>query len=118
MRDAQRGISLSGLIVGLFLLVIVGIFGMKLVPSFLEFRAAKGAIEAIAHEKQGATVADIRRAFESRASVDDISSVKPADLEITKEGNEVVIGFSYRKEVPLFSGVGVYIDYAASSKAQ
>jgi hypothetical protein len=35
---------------------------------------------------------------------------------VTKEGNEVVISFAYRKEVPLFANVGLYIDFAASSK--
>ena len=33
-------------------------------------------------------------------------------------GNSLVIGFAYRKEIPLFSGVGLYIDYAASSRGQ
>jgi hypothetical protein len=89
---------------------------MKLIPSFIEYRTAKNAIDAIARERQGSTVADIRKAFEARATIDDINSVKPQDLEITKSGNEVVIAFQYRKEVPLFGGVGVYIDYAASSR--
>ena len=60
----------------------------------------------------------IRNAFEARAAVDNISSVKPADLEITKEGNQMVISFAYRKEVPLTSNLGVYIDYAASTQGQ
>ena len=29
----------------------------------------------------------------------------------------MVIAFAYRKEVPLFNNVGVYIDYAATSKS-
>jgi uncharacterized protein DUF4845 len=112
----QRGLGLLNLILGLFVLVILGVFGMKLVPSYIEFRTAKNAIDAISRERQGSTVADIRRAFEARAVIDDITSVKPQDLEITKSGNEVVIGFSYRKEVSLFGGVGVYIDYTATSR--
>ena len=48
--------------------------------------------------------------------IDDINAVKPQDLEITKEGGEVVISFAYRKEIPLFANVGVYMDFAASSK--
>ena len=116
MRTRQRGLSIVNLILGLFVLVILAVFGMKLIPSFIEYRTAKNAIDAIARERQASTVADIRRAFEARATIDDISSVKPQDLEITKSGNEVVIAFSYRKEVPLFGGVGVYIDYAASSR--
>ena len=116
MYNRQRGVSLMGLIAGLFILVIVGIFGMKIFPSFLEFRSAKTAINAIAKEKQSASVADIRKSFDARAQIDDITAIKSADLEVTKEGNEVVIGFGYRKEVKLFGPLGLVIDYAATSR--
>jgi protein involved in polysaccharide export with SLBB domain len=114
MRRQQQGVSLMALIFGFAILVIVAIFGMKLVPSYLEFRSAKTAIDALARAG-GATPNDIRRQFESRSAVDDINSVKAQDLEITKQGNQVVISFSYRKEVPLFRNVGLYIDYQATS---
>ena len=110
----QQGVSLMALIFGFAILVILAIFGMKLVPSYLEFRSAKAAIEALARST-AASPADIRRQFESRSAVDDISTVKAADLDITKRGSQVVISFQYRKEVPLFANVGLYIDYAASS---
>jgi len=116
MHTKQRGISLMGLIMGLFLLILVALFGMKLIPSYLEFRSMKVAINAIAQERGGSSVADIRKAFDARSAIDDFSSVKPQDLEITKEGNQLVIGFAYRKEVPLFGGVGMYIDYTASTR--
>jgi hypothetical protein len=113
MRNSQRGLSLMGLILILFVLVVVGIFAMKLVPSFLEYRAAKTALEAIAAQNPGSPH-DVRKAFEARAAIDDINSVKPADLEIGKDGNQVVIGFAYRKEIPLWGeAAGVYINYAA-----
>jgi hypothetical protein len=115
MLKSQRGLSIVGLILVLFVLIILAIFGMKLVPSFLEYRAAKGAIEAIAAQNPGSP-ADVRKAFEARAAIDDINSVKPADLEIGKDGNQVVIGFSYRKEIPLWGdAAGVYINYAAQA---
>ena len=115
MRSRQSGLSLVTLIVALFVIALVAIFGMKVVPSFMEFRAAKKAIDAIAEQKQGASPQDIRRAFEDRSTIDDISSVNAKDLEITKDGNAVVISFAYRKEVPLFKNVGLYIDYTARS---
>lgn len=114
MRRQQRGLSLMALILGLFVLVLVAIFGMKLVPSFLEYRTAKTAIEVIA--KQAQSPADVRRAWEGRAAIDDIRSIQASDLEISREGNEMVIAFAYRKEVPLVGPVGLYIDYAADSK--
>jgi len=116
MHTRQRGVSVMGLIAALFIVIILAVFGMKLIPSFIEYRTARNGIEAISREKQGSSVADIRKAFEARATIDDITSVKPQDLEITKEGSEVVIAFGYRKEVPLFGGVGLYIDYSAKTK--
>jgi len=116
MHTRQRGVSIMGLMAALFIVVILAVFGMKLIPSFIEYRTARNGIEAISREKQGSSVADIRKAFEARATIDDITSVKPQDLEITKEGSEVVIAFGYRKEVPLFGGVGLYIDYSAKTK--
>jgi hypothetical protein len=113
----QRGVTLMGLIILLFILIFVALLGFKVIPAYIDFYTAKKAITVVAREKPGASAAEIRRSFELRSAIDDIK-VRPSDLEITKDGNEVVIGFAYRKEVPLFANVGIYIDFAASSKDQ
>lgn len=116
MQDLQRGISLSGLFIGLFILIVAALLGMRLIPPYMEYATAKNAIQSISRDRVGASPQDIRRAFDSRASIDDITAIKASDLDITKEGGELVISFAYRKEVPLFANVGVYMDFAASSK--
>ena len=118
MRSRQTGVSLSGLLVVLVLLVFVGLLALKVVPPIMEFRTAKNAIEAVAREQQGASVNDVRRAFDKRAQIDDINAVKPQDLEVTKDGPEITIAFAYRKEVPLFRNVGLYFDFTATSRGQ
>ena len=117
MRMKQLGVSLSGLMVGAAIFIALAMVGMKLVPSYLEFMAVKKVIKAVAEEKGGAsTVAEIRRSFELRASVDAIESVKSGDLEITKDSGGIVIAARYRKEIPLVANIGIYIDFAAASK--
>jgi len=101
--------------VWLFIFIVVALLAMRLVPAYMEYGTAKSAIEAIARERVAGTPIEVRRAFDSRAAIDDITVVKAADLDITKQGNEMVIGFAYRKEVPLFANVGVYMDFAAST---
>ena len=118
MRTRQSGVTLMGLFITLLVVVVVALFGMKLIPAYIEYATAKNAIEAIARERNAQNAQEVRRAFESRAAIDNISAVKGADLEISKEGGGMVIGFAYRKEVPLFSNVGVYIDFAAYSNGQ
>lgn len=116
-HNAQRGVSLVGLIMILFVLVLVGIFALKLIPPYMEFLKAKAAIEAIARDRtKSSSVAEVRKAFDARATIDDIATVKGSDLEISKEGNDVVIGFSYRKEVPIVANIGLYVDFVGTSK--
>ena len=113
----QRGLTITALVIGLVVVIFIALLAFKLIPAFMEFRSMKGAISAIAREKQSSTVAEIRRAFESRQAIDDFQSVKANDLDISKQGNQVIIAFAYRKEVPLFANIGVYIDFAANSAA-
>ena len=117
MRNRQRGVSLMGLIIGAVILIFVLLLGMKTLPPWLEFFTAKKHITQIAQEQRGGTILDIRKAWQLKTAIEDVPSVSDKDLEITKEGGEVVISFAYRKEVPLFANVGVYMDFAASSKA-
>ena len=90
--DRQRGVSLSGLIIGL---VDPGrssaLLGMKLFPPYMEYFTIEERDRGDrARRSSGGSVADIRRAFDARAAIDDINAVKASDLEITKEGNGVV----------------------------
>jgi hypothetical protein len=117
MQDAQQGVSLVGLILALFVIVIVGIFGLKVIPAVIEYNKAKSAIGAIAQDRsKTSSVTEVRKAFDARANIDDITDVKASDLEVTKEGADVVISFSYRKEVPLAGNVGLYVDFSANSR--
>jgi hypothetical protein len=111
MRSKLAGVSLMGLIIVLVVLAMLALFAMKVIPSYMEFRGMKNAIQAIAREKPNGTPAEIRKSFEARSNIDGFESIQPKDLDIQK-GH---IAFAYRKEVPLFSGVGLYIDYAAST---
>lgn len=115
-QKRQRGVSLGGLIIVLFILVMLGLLGLKVIPPYMEYSAIKNAVVNISQERATASMQDIRRAFDSRAAVDDFKAVNGADLEITKEGGQLVISASYRKEVPLFLNLGIYWDFVASSK--
>lgn len=116
MHSKQTGVSLSGLIVVLVVLVFVALLGFKVGPAYAEFYTAKDMIRKIAEGNRTGTVHSIRKAWETRTMIDEIKAVSKDDLEITKEGSEVVISFAYKKVIPLFSNIGVYVDFAANSK--
>ena len=119
MRKPQGGLTLMGLIMVLFVLIFAALFVMKVLPAYIEYGTAKKAIEAIARDRTGAsTPQDVRRLFDARAQIDSIDIIKSTDLEVSKDATGMVIAFAYRKEVPLFANLGMYIDFAANSRGQ
>lgn len=116
----QKGVSLSGLLVWAIILILGAVGGMKVVPAVIEYFAIVKNVKAMTADGQlnNASVVDIRNAFDRRASVAYITAVTGADLDISKEGNDVVIEFSYAKKIPLGGPVSLYIDFAGSSSGK
>lgn len=114
MRN-QRGATLFGMLVAGIVIVFLVVGGLKIAPAYIEYFTVKKAIVAIAQSNSRATVGEVRYAFQLRSAIDNIDVIGAKDLDITKEGNEVVISFAYPKRIPLFGNVNVVIDFAASS---
>jgi Domain of unknown function (DUF4845) len=112
---SQRGITLMGMIVACIVIVFVAIGVLKIAPAYIEFYKVKKSIVAVAAANQTENVINVRRAFDLRAGVEDIDVIAGRDLDVTKEGNELVISVAYSKRIPLFGNVNVVIDFAASS---
>ena len=112
----QRGLSFwSFLFVGI-LAAFALLLGFKVTPAIAEYFAIKKAISVVASEASpGTTVSDIRNAFMRRQAVDDFSSVDGKDLDISKDGGDVVIGVAYDKKIPLVANVSLLIEFEASS---
>jgi type II secretory pathway pseudopilin PulG len=105
----QKGISLTGLILVLMVLGVFALLAIKIVPSYLEFRAAR---DAIARAKAaGGSVADMRASFDKFAGVNDVQAIRGRDLVIEREGDTQQISFAYEKRIPLTGRATLVIDY-------
>ena len=116
MRNKQYGVSFPVVFLIGVVLALGAVGAMKIWPAYSAFLTAKKAIVAIAaSEGRTVSVSEIRKAFDRRASIDNISAVTGAELEIGKDGGEVVVSFAYAKKIPLFANVSLVIDFAAST---
>ena len=113
----QRGLSLNALMLGGAALARVALLAMKALPPWMEYGNLMKAVKGTAADSglKDATVAKVREAYTRRAEMDDVKSISAQDLEITKEGGELVISFKYEKKVPLFSNVSLVFDFEGSS---
>ena len=112
-RSHQRGLSFIGLVFFGVLAVAVFAVGGQSLPIFLEYTAAKKAIEKA---KVESTVPGVRAAFDRAAAIDDITSIKGSDLDVTKRGDKVVVSFKYAREIPLVGPA--YLVYRFEAQTQ
>lgn len=113
----QRGLSLNTLMIGGAVVALLSLLAMKSAPPWIEYGNLTKAVKGTAGDTslKDATVTQVRAAFTKRADMDDIKSITAQDLDITKEGGELVISFSYSKKVPLFHNVSLVFDFEGSS---
>jgi len=116
MRNKQNGVSFPVVFLIGVVIALGAVGAMKVGPAYADFGTAKGAIVAIAaSDGPTSSVSEIRKAFDRRAAVDNITVVAADDLEISKDGGELVIAFAYAQKIPLFANVSLLIDFAATT---
>lgn len=116
-RTRQAGITLTGLIFGGMILVLLAILGMKVAPEVVEYAKIVSNIKAVAQDPamRQASPAEVRQAYERRAIVDQTSAINARDITVSRNGSTLVLSFAYRKEIPLFGPVSLVIDFEAST---
>ena len=118
-RKHQDGVSLVGvLLLGVFA-VFVLLMAFRTVPAVIEYMAIERIVGVLASEgDNGATAAELRRSFDRRGEIDNISSVAGSDLEIVKDGNQTVVEVDYVRTVPMVANLSLLIEFHVSSKAR
>ncbi len=112
----QKGFSFFGFVFLGAVVIAVALLAMSVFPSANEYMAVKRAVKRVS-EEGGETVPAIKKKFDAFAAIDDITSVTGADLDVTKDGSDVIISFAYAKRIPIAGPVSLVIDYAGTSKA-
>lgn len=112
-KSKQRGISFIGLVFVGSLLAMTGVVVAQMFPTYLEYQAV---LKAVNKAKEGQSVAEARMIFDKQASVDDIKSIDGRDVEVTKEGDKVVVSFAYQREIHLAGPAYLTLKYTGRSK--
>lgn len=113
--NSQRGVAISGLLFWGVAIALIALLGIKVAPEVIDYYKIRKDVTATAANSNGKTVAEIRATYAKYAEVDHTQTLSPADLDISKEGGEIVIAFSYEKRIPLFANVSLLIEFQGSS---
>ena len=116
MRRQERGVTLLGLLFWAVLVGFAGLVTIKVLPTLNEYYTIRSTIDKIA-KTNPPTVAAVRGEFDRQQQIEySISSISSKDLEVTKEGERVVISFAYDKQIALMGPVYLLIKYEGRSE--
>lgn len=112
-KSRQRGLSFLGLLVIGGLLAVVGVLTAQVVPTVIEYQAV---VSAVNKASGGNSVAEVRSIFNKAAAVDDIKSITGKEIEISKEGDKIIVSFAYQREIHLVGPGYLTLKYSGSSR--
>ncbi len=114
LKSQQRGMTFIGLLFIGGLLAFLGVIVAQVVPTALEYNAILKAVNKAARE--GNTVAEVRGAFDKASAIDDFKAISGKDLDVSKEGDKVVVSFAYTKEIHIGGPAYLLMKYEGKSK--
>ena len=118
MMSKQRGLSLIGLLLGLAAIGCVFLIGAKSAPAWIEYWNVRKVISTMASQGDlaaGAAPVEVRKSFDRRAIIDDITAVTGKDLEIAKDASGITVSYAYQKVVPIAGNTSLLFDFSGST---
>lgn len=114
-RQQQRGATLLGMLIIAAILGLALFAGIRLLPLYMEYMAVARALEQTAKEEAGNTSpGTLRAAMDRRWTVEDIHSIDPKEIIITKVAAGYSMQAKYRAETPFISNVSLVVDFDKS----
>lgn len=112
LQRKQRGLTFIGLLIVGILVALAGVVVAQVIPTYIEYLAVQ---KAVVKASNGSTVAEVRSIFDKAAAIDDIRSIEGKDLDISKRGDQVVVQFSYTREIHLAGPAYLVMKYEGDS---
>lgn len=116
----ELGVSLGGFLIVCFVLVFAALLGFKLFTPYMQYFAVQKTLKVLAvnPELKSGTRRDLQGAFARYALIDNITAISGEDIEVAKDGNEIVLSASYSVKVPLVANISLLIDFNPTSAAR
>jgi len=106
---------MTGFLVTAVILILVALLGFKIGPAYVEYYSIQKQIKLVASEVTVVDRRTVENAYDRRAAIENLTAISPKDLEISKDGDKIIISVDYSVKVPLFGNLSACMDFSASS---
>jgi Domain of unknown function (DUF4845) len=118
MRNKQTGMTMVGILFVGMLVVFAALVAMRMAPVYMEYGSVVKVLKTMSNDPDLKTMSirEVRDSFDRRATIDNITSVKGEDLDVSKDGGEVVVEATWSAKKPIIGNVSVVMDFTASTE--
>jgi hypothetical protein len=116
-RNRQAGITIIGFVFVAAVVLAIAMIGFRVMPSYIEyFSVEKTLRQTLEHSREGVSLAEFRKDFDLKASADYIESVRGSDIDLTRDGSQLVASASWTNTLHLVGNVSLLLEFEASAR--
>lgn len=104
----QRGFSIVSFMIAAILFIFVVIFGLKLIPAYMEDAKITNLLNAIKHDPDMARAGEteIRNSFATRAVIDNVTAITPEQIKMSDTG---ILSAEYKVIIPVGGNISLLL---------
>jgi len=115
-RQGQRGLTITGFLFVAIVAVVAVMVGARTIPAYIEwYTVQKVMADTLRTSKEGFTLYQFRRDFDLKASADYVESVRGTDIEVAKDGNQLVATATWSRVLHLVGNVSLLLEFEATA---
>jgi hypothetical protein len=115
MARGERGITILGFLFVAVVVVAVALIGFRVLPAYVEYVSVQKALQAAIDETPSGNVGDIRRSFDRKIGAGYVDSVRPSDVQVSRQNNVITASVSWQRILPLIANVSILLDFDAEA---
>ena len=102
----QTGMGFLGIFIMLALVSFFFMVVLRLAPAYMDGRAVKQAIEAVAAQANAQqSLGEVTKRITASFNTNRIEAIDPRDIKVYRDKGKIVIDANYETRTPLFDGV-------------
>ena len=115
MMRNERGLTMIGFIFVAAIVVIVALIGFRVLPSYVEYFQVQKALQGALDDSESGNLAEVRRNFDRRTSATYVDSVRPTDVLVSRQGNQIVATLTWQRILPMIGNASILLDFDATA---
>jgi Domain of unknown function (DUF4845) len=115
MGRRERGITLLGFVFVAIVVVTVALVGFRVLPAYIEYYSVQKALQTSLEESPTGNLSEIRRAFDRKLSASYVDSVRPTDIQVSRQGNVITASIEWQRVLHMVGNASILLEFDAKA---